>query len=127
MLKTFPQAAVSHAVHGRLLLARNEPANARAAFQRALDRDPNSVEALEGLLTLDVRAKRVPAAIARIEARTASSPNNPALLYLAALTYSAAGQTDKVETTLRRVIEVAPDNMTAYIDAWASVRCPEAA
>lgn len=114
LLTEYPQAAATHAVSGALLAARGDAAGARAAFGRALDRDPNSLEALQGLLRLDFAAGRMPAAIARIEERVAKHPDSAALVFLAARTYGAAGQEDKVEKFLRAGLELDPDNLQAY-------------
>ena len=42
-------------------------------------------------MTLDVAAKKLPEAKARVDARLARTPNDPAALVLAARTYATAG------------------------------------
>src|SRR4029079_4067613 len=105
----------SHTTNGFLLLGRNDVTGARKAFNQALDLSPNFSEALEGLLLLDMREKRVPDAVRRIEERLTKSPNDSRVLLVAARTYAAARQLDKSEGFLRRVVANDPDNMAAYL------------
>ena len=114
LLTDYPQAAASHIVSGQLLMARRDTTGARAAFIRALDRDPNAAEALEGLLRLDAAAGDVSSALTRIDQRLATNGRSVPLLFVAAATYAAAGQADRAEKALRTVIEIDPANMTAY-------------
>ena len=114
LLAARPDMADAHALSGRVLLARNDRTGAARAFTRALERNPNSAEALDGLLTLDVESKNVNPAVARIEQRLSARPDDPDLQFIAAKTYAAAGQGAKSEAALRSVIRLDPSNLTAY-------------
>jgi len=109
-----PQNPGSHSIHGLLLLAKKDYEGARAAYNRSLALEPNWIEALEGLLALDARSNKIASAISRIEQRLAKTPDDPALLLVAARTYTTAGQPRKAEDTLRRIVDIDPDNFTAY-------------
>lgn len=115
LLASQPAHAASHSVAGQLALVRGDRAGARAAFDRALARDPNSVEALEGLLALDVQAQRLAQAIARIDPRMSEHPENVELQFLAARTYTEAGDAAEAERALREVIRLDPHHLRAYV------------
>lgn len=115
LLAQFPKAPESHAIHGMLLMAKNDREAARAAFERALALQSENIEALEGLLSLDGRSGTLPAAVARIEERLAKHPDHAGLLLVAGRTYLAASQSDKAVQALRRVVDIAPHSMAAYL------------
>ena len=110
----FPKSADVQSAKGSMLLVKHDPAGARQAFDKALALDPNSNEALAGLLTLDAAAKHLPEAKARVDARLARTPDDPVVLVLAARTYATAGDLAKAEQTLLKALEVAPDTLEAY-------------
>jgi len=87
---------------------------ARGAFEQALTIDPTNIDALSGLITIDIQAKNPAAARARIDARLAANQNDPQLLLLAARVYIAAGDVSATEKSLRHVIEVDPARLEAY-------------
>ena len=95
-------------------MARKDPAGARAAFNRALEKDPLLPEALEGLTVLDARTGNTAQAIARIEGLIAKHPKEASLRFIAGTAYSAAGQRDKVEKAFLAGLELDPSNMGAY-------------
>lgn len=111
-----PDAAVVHSLNGTLLALRNDSAGARRAFERALELSPGAVDALSGLVGLDVRAKQVPAAVARVDAEVArqGARPTPELLALAAQVYAAAGQGGRSEQALRRAVTVDPQFSRGY-------------
>ena len=90
---------------------------ARTAFERALQLDPASREALIGITTIDVLQKDVAAARARVEARLALQPDDPELLLLAAKAGVADGDHGRAEALLRRAIELDP----TFAPAWTGV------
>lgn len=115
LLERYPQVAASHTVNGMLLLRSKNLPGARAAFMRALELDPASAEALEGLLALDVASNNVAAAVARIEERVGNNPQSVPLMSIAARTYAVARQPEKTEKALRSVLQLDPDNLGAYL------------
>ncbi|MGQ0736348.1 MAG: tetratricopeptide repeat protein [Acidobacteriota bacterium] len=115
LLTNVSQLASSHALSGMLLMARRDLPRARAAFNDALKRDPTHLDALEGLLALDVQAKDVAAAIDRIEARRAGNPQNAAVHFVAGRTYLAAGQSAEAERALRSALKVDPNHFNSYV------------
>ena len=113
LLRTHPKDARVHVQNGVLAGARRETAAARGSFERALSLDGRSVEALSGLIALDLEARDVTAARRRLE-KQLEEDQRPEMLLLAARTYSAVNDLDAAERTLRRSIEVAPSLLTAY-------------
>ncbi len=109
----FPNSAVVHTQMGMLLGRRNNPAEARAQFERARELDPKSLEALGGLVALDLAAKDVAGARALVDERAAADPSADVLM-LSARTYAASGDVAGAERLLRRVIELDSENLTAY-------------
>jgi tetratricopeptide (TPR) repeat protein len=109
-----PSRAEGHALMGEVYLRRNDRASARRSFERALELDPDSVQALEGLVRLDLAARQVDAARRRIDSRLARTPDDPQILFLAARTHVAAGNDDQAEALFRRLLDVEPSFMEVY-------------
>ncbi len=114
MGKAFPDSPVVEAYKGAMYLVTNDARAARSSFERALTLDPQSVDAISGLVTLDLRAKNAAAAIARVETALANNRSNPLLLLRAAQTYAAVGRDGDVERLLIECITTAPAELRAY-------------
>ncbi len=114
LLTERPALVAAHVQSGQLASARGDVAGARRAFDRALELDGTSVEALAGLVALDLAAKNVAGARDRVAARLAQGKPAPALLILAARTYAAIGEPSKAEELLRQGIEAEPSFLPAY-------------
>jgi tetratricopeptide (TPR) repeat protein len=111
--KLASHVALVHALDGSLRLRLGNTAAARAAFTRALDLDPHSVHALEGLTRLDVSDGNLGAARARIEQRLLRASSSRDLLLLAAKVFVAARQHQRAEDVLRQVLRLDPLNIDA--------------
>jgi putative PEP-CTERM system TPR-repeat lipoprotein len=109
----YPQISDVQAQVGHLAVLKNDLAGGRKAFERALSLNNNSIEALTGLITLDVRAKNVTSARTRIQSRLAQG-ETPELLMLAARTYASTADINEAERYLRRAIEADPTMLPAY-------------
>jgi tetratricopeptide (TPR) repeat protein len=115
LLNAAPTTPAVHTLAGHLHLARKDPAAARTSFERALQLDAHFVEAIAGLVALDLQAKRPSDAIARLDASLASANTpSPALLMLAAKTYLRTGNASKGEDALRRLADVDQTSIEAY-------------
>jgi Flp pilus assembly protein TadD len=66
-------------------------------------------------VAVDLAAGKPADARSRVEARLAKTPNDPAILILAARTYATTGDMAKAESALQKAIELAPDNLQAYM------------
>ena len=115
LVKQFPDSATVMTLVGILKGLREEDVpGSRKAFERALSLNPDSTEAIGGLLVLDLNAKKPQEARARIDERLAKTPTDPVLLMLAARTYAASGGRDQAEAFLRRAIQADPGYLDAY-------------
>lgn len=114
LLTTRPEVAAVHVQNGVLAATRNNGAAARAAFDEALRLDPGSIEALSGLLALDLNAKDFTAAKNRIGKHLETGTVTPGLLLLAARTYASASDMESAERVLRRAIDTDPTLLPAY-------------
>jgi tetratricopeptide (TPR) repeat protein len=104
----------AHALMGRIQYRKRDRSGARRSFERALELDPASLDALTGLVQLDVAAKQLDQARRRVDAAVAKTPANPELLLLAARTYTTAGDEARAESTLRQAIKADPSFLVAY-------------
>ena len=115
LAKQFPKSASAQAELGQLYVLKGDSKSARGAFERALTIDPTNIEALSGVMALDILAKNPAAARARMDARLAANPTDPDLLLLAARVYTLLGDVNATERSLRKVIEVDPAQFDAYV------------
>jgi tetratricopeptide (TPR) repeat protein len=112
--KAFPSSPSVLALVGAQQLAERQFDAARASYMKAAELAPNDLEALAGLVTVDLLRGHAKDAVGRIEEslkRTAPTAN---FLMLAAQTYEAAGEPTKAEELLKRAIEVEPARLQAY-------------
>lgn len=113
LMTRFPDSAAVHTQMGMLFGRKGKLPEARTAFERALQIQPEGGEAFAGLVALDLAAKDYAGARARIDARIASNPT-AALLTLAARTYAAGGDLVGPERLLRKAIDLDGDYVAAY-------------
>jgi tetratricopeptide (TPR) repeat protein len=109
-----PESAEVDVLQGALELARQNPVAARQSFDQALTRSPHQVDALRGLLEIDLRAKQFDAAIARIESELTQEPDRAELLAVAGQVYERAAQPAKAEAALRNTVTIDPSFTTGY-------------
>jgi tetratricopeptide (TPR) repeat protein len=114
LLAKYPHAAATHSQIGILYLAKGDHTAAKRAFERALALDGRSLEALSGLVRLDLATQKTAEARARMEARLTEAPRDARLLLLAASTYAATGDPGRAEQVLRHAIEIEPANFQAH-------------
>ena len=112
--KAMPSSFELQILLGRLYGAKADLPRARRAFSKAFELQPNSVAALNGLVTLDIVEKKPLAAAARLEQFLPSHPNDQALLFLAANSYLTMGDTQRAESLFQKVLQINPANLDAY-------------
>jgi tetratricopeptide (TPR) repeat protein len=113
LLTQRPNDAAVHVQNGVLASLQKNPTGARAAFTRALTIEPNSTEALAGLVALDLTATNLDAAKKRVDDALAKR-RSPEILLLAARTYAATKDQATAERLLRNAIELEPTLLPAY-------------
>jgi len=113
LMVRFPNSSAVHTQQGMLLARRGRTAAARVELDRALELRSDDIEAIGGLVALDIAARNVSAARARVDARIAGSPS-PALLTLAARVYAAGNDLASAERFLRQAISLDSGYVTAY-------------
>jgi len=107
------------AARAELLLELGEEAAARAAFDAALEADPESASALAGLGQLEQRAGDPEAALALFDRAVAADSAHPNYAYLAASAGLALGRTDEAKSALRTLLRRHPEHVAACNDlAW---------
>ena len=115
LIKEHPDQAAVRTHMGRLLVVQGDRAGARREFDRAIQLDAGSTEALEGRVRLDLADKTPSRARAVLGPALQKSPNQPALLFLLASTYAAEGNAKDEEAALRKIIELDARNIQGYI------------
>lgn len=109
-----PKSATIQAQAGLLQLAKKNTRDARIAFERAIQLDPNQMDALNALSILDIQSGNGVAARERLEKRLGEQPSNAALRILAARTYIATGDLAGAERVLREAINLDSSMLMAY-------------
>lgn len=99
---------------GQILMRESKLDEARAAFNRAAALDPKSDEALAGLVAIENATKQPSQAVQRVESYLKGVPESAQRAYLAARTYSGAGDMQRAEESARRAIQLDPAHMEAY-------------
>lgn len=91
---------------GRIQAGSFRPEAARATFTRALEVDPGSLDALSGIISLDLGERRIADARRRVEGAREAHARDPRYLSLAARVYIEANNASRAESVLRRAVEI---------------------
>ena len=108
LLRLKPRPLAVHLQLGRLEAGRGNDAAARAAFDGALEVDPNSVDALAGHVDLDLARQQVAAARRRIDAVMTQRLDEAAVLKISGRVFRAEQDLQGAETVLRRALAIQP-------------------
>jgi tetratricopeptide (TPR) repeat protein len=114
LVAEFPKAPAVQGQSGTLALVKRDYRSARLAFARTLELDPKSNEAVAGLVAADIAEKKPADAKARVEKRLQETPNDTAILMLAARLYASERDYAKSEQLLRQLIEADATQFQAY-------------
>jgi Flp pilus assembly protein TadD len=110
----FPQLPEGPWLIGLALERRQQRAEARAAYARALAIAPGHLPTLEQLVALDLAEQQPAAAADRVAARLAADPPSAGLHLLAARICLARDDPAGAEAALQRALAIQPDLAAAY-------------
>ncbi len=114
-----PDAASLHAMRGTLLARTQQPAEAAAAFRRAVELDPRSPTALGGLATVLATTGESAEAIRLYDRAAALDPARPHYAYSAAQLVLSSAEPAGAEQRLRKIVKQHPGHAGARNDlAW---------
>ncbi|MEZ5317512.1 MAG: tetratricopeptide repeat protein [Vicinamibacterales bacterium] len=112
--REYPNApVVMNLLAAQQLADRNLDA-AASSFEKSATMAPNDLEALAGLIQVDLAAGRRTEAITRIEAALEGGTPSVGLLMLAGRTYATTGDMPRAEELLKKAIEQEPARLQAY-------------
>jgi Flp pilus assembly protein TadD len=115
LLDIAPQSAIGYAKLGRLRTEQKRWAEAEDAYRKALLREPNSLDALEGLVDLDFRRDRAPNAIRLIRTQLERTPDNSHLYSLLGQALLRNGKPAEAEQALTRATVLDTHNVGALV------------
>jgi tetratricopeptide (TPR) repeat protein len=111
--RIFPGRAETSLLTGLVLLQQNKRAEARGAFNTALERSPGYTGAAEQLINLDILEKNLPAAATRAQGEVQRHPTLAAPRVLLARCLLAEQKEADAERELKKAIELQPDSTNA--------------
>lgn len=92
------------ALEGSILAARGSVEPARASFRKALQIDRNSIEALTGLVDVEIKAGKASAVRVQVDQAASAHAGHPSYLLLVARIAVAEGDAKRAETALRTIL-----------------------
>jgi tetratricopeptide (TPR) repeat protein len=102
--RRFPKDVAVDFEHGRIALAQKDYGAARESFDRVLQANPDSFEALEGIVAVESSTGKADAAVARLGARIAAAPSDARYRVLAARVEISRNRVDSAIAILRDAI-----------------------
>lgn len=115
LTKAFPDDGALQFEQARIALAQKDYGVARASFEKVSQQHPDSLEAVEGLVTVDMASGKPDAAAARIQQRIDAAPNDARYRVLAARIEAARNRPDAAIAALRQAIAHDSKNIDAYL------------
>ena len=111
-----PQSAFGYVQMGNLRFAQKQYSDAAKAFQDALDRNANSIDALRGLVNANIAEKQVDKAIAIVNLQIGKSPGNSGFYnLLGAVLFRSKRDLNGAEAALEKSIALDSHNYDALI------------
>ncbi len=110
-----PERAIGYMKLGQLRLVQKRWNEAEAFFREALSADPNSVDAIQGLVSLDLRLNKPADALRLIQAQLERNPADAGLYLLQGEALLHNKQLDEAEKALARAVEIDKQNVNAFV------------
>jgi tetratricopeptide (TPR) repeat protein len=112
--KAFPRSPTVATLAAEIQSAGKQTEAARATYAKTLQESPDNLEALAGMIRIDLATGRSAQATTLIESRLSTTQPPVAVLLLAARTYAAVEHWDKAEAVLHQAIDADPSRLQAY-------------
>jgi tetratricopeptide (TPR) repeat protein len=119
LLKRHAESFEAYVLLGRIREAQGRRPAARDAYRRAAELNPGSLEALGGLVALDLAERNTSAARARVHQALARNPDEAGYLQLASRVFHADGDVAQSEAMLRRALILDPARIGAAMQLAA--------
>ena len=114
-IEVAPESAIAYGEMGSLNLLKQNLPGAESWYEQALSRDPNSLDALEGLTKIYLNQKQPDKAIARINAQIARVPANSGFYNLLGSIEFTKRDLPAAETALKKSVELSKNNIDAIM------------
>lgn len=114
-----PTSADLLALQGTIYAGRGNDEAARASFLKALQVDRDSLEALEGLVAVEVRAHHTERARSHVDQAIARHARDPNYLLLTARIAAAENDATRAEKVLRTILQIDAAHERALLDLVA--------
>jgi tetratricopeptide (TPR) repeat protein len=107
-------AADPYFLLGTVLRGQKKNSEARQAFEKAVELEPDNILAIEQLVDLDLESKNFPLAERRVQQQLEKNPSSPAAYFVAGKVNTAQGQWDKAASAFQKAIDLDPKFSKAY-------------
>jgi tetratricopeptide (TPR) repeat protein len=115
LIQIAPQNALGYIKLGQLRVAQKRWDEAEKMYRQGLTRDPNSLDAVQGLVDLDFRRNKSADALRLIQAQLDHNPNNSALHLLQGEALLKNKQPEGAERSFERAVEIDKQNVKALV------------
>ncbi|WP_323781192.1 tetratricopeptide repeat-containing sulfotransferase family protein [Thalassovita sp.] len=116
LLADYPRLARAHNLLGAVLFSLGREDEALAAYQKALDIDPNSPDTLTNMALIQARANEMEKALDYVEKALALNPNHYLSLQRYGNLLNESGQTEKAIETFHKLLEIEPHSHDALLE-----------
>ena len=99
---------------GVLLREQNKPAEARQAFEKAIELAPDNLAPVQQLVDMDISEKQFGAAMQRVEQQMQKNPSSAIVYFLQARVFVAQQEWDRAEAALLKALEIDSKMDAAY-------------
>ena len=113
LLRIAPQSAIGYLKFGQLRSEQKRWNEAETFFREGLRREPNSIEVIQGLVSVDLRRNKPADALHFLQAQIDRNPNQASLYLLQGAVLLQNKQLDEAEKVLTHAVEIDRHNVSA--------------
>jgi tetratricopeptide (TPR) repeat protein len=114
-IEVAPQNPLGYVQMGDLRMVQKRYEEAKELFEQSLQRDPNSVEALRGLVGIYLLQKEPAKALARVGSQIDRAPGNSTYYFIQAQLLVGNKNLEGAETALAKAVELNKNNVDAFL------------
>jgi tetratricopeptide (TPR) repeat protein len=116
-----PDNAVANGLYADILYFNRQSDSALPYYTRSLEKDPGKLSNWHQVLAIYTEKQKTDSVLAVAQRALLLFPNDPTIYFYQGLAYSLAKKTQAAETTLKRVIDLEPENPVLIGQAYAAL------